>query len=107
MEYLQEVFEAFGQVSARRMFGGYGIYHDGIMFGLVAEDALYLKADESTARYFESQGLGQFEYHKGGKTVRMSYYLAPEEIFDDPAAAVLWAKRAYDVALVAHSHRRK
>ncbi|MBT8121930.1 MAG: TfoX/Sxy family protein [Gammaproteobacteria bacterium] len=98
VEYLKEVFEPFGQIHARRMFGGYGLYYDGIMIGLVAEDTLYLKADEDTVAFFRDKDLGPFEYNKAGKTVRMSYYLAPEEIFDDPGEATLWARRAWEAA---------
>lgn len=99
VDYLHEVFGRFGPIHVRRMFGGYGIYHDGIMFGLVADDTLYLTADASTAKHFESRGLDQFEYDKGGKIVKMSYYLAPEEILDNPEEAAMWAQRAYEVAL--------
>ncbi len=73
------------------MFGGNGIYHDCAMFGLAA--------DESRAMHFEAIALGRFEYEKDGKTIKMSYYLAPDEIFDDPDAASLWARRAYDATL--------
>lgn len=107
VDYLQEVFEQLGQIQSRKMFGGYGIYHNGVMFGLVADDTLYLKADENTAQYFESRGLGQFEYDKGGKIVKMSYYLAPEEILDNPDDAAVWAKRAYKVASRAKRAGRK
>jgi DNA transformation protein len=98
VEYLKEVFEQFGSVQARRMFGGYGIYHDSIMFGLVADDTLYLKADDVTAEHFTSRSLEQFEYDKGNKVVKMSYYLAPDEIFDDPEEATIWARRAFEAA---------
>ena len=98
IEYLQELFEQFGPVHARNMFGGYGIYHDGVMFGLVEDDTLYLKADETSVEYFQSRGLGQFEYDKGGKTVKMSYYRAPDEILDNAEEAALWARRAWEVA---------
>lgn len=64
--YLPEVFELFGPVTLRKMFGGYGVYHDGLMFALVADDILYLKADAENARYFDEQGLGQFEYLRDG-----------------------------------------
>lgn len=107
VDYLNEVFEQFGHIHARKMFGGYGIYHDGVMFGLVANDMLYLKADENTAEYFESKGLGPFEYNKGGKIVKMSYYLAPDEIFDNPEDAAFWAKRAYEVAFRAKRTSKK
>ena len=99
VEYLVEVFQHFGTVRARRMFGGYGVYHDDLMFGLVADDVLYLKADNQSAKLFEDKGLEQFEYVKNGKSMKMSYYMAPEEIFDDPDVAKEWADRAYEAAL--------
>ena len=107
VEYLHEVFEQFGPIQARRMFGGYGIYHDGLMFGLVADDSLYLKADETTAEHFVSRGLGRFGYEKGGKLVKLSYYLAPEEVLDNPEAAALWARRAHEAALRAKSGKSR
>ena len=93
VENLKEVFALFGAIEAKRMFGGYGIYRDGLMFSLVADDVLYLKADEESASSFIELGLHQFEYEKSGKRMRMSYYAAPEEIFDDPEQAKEWATR--------------
>ena len=107
VDYLKEVFGKFGQIHARRMFGGYGLYYDGIMIGLVADDTLYLKADEVTREFFKNRGLDQFEYNKGGKAVKMSYFLAPEEIFDNPEEATLWARRAYEAAYRAKRTGRK
>ena len=98
VDFLKEVFEHFGAIQTRQMFGGHGIYHKEVMFGLVADDTLYLKADKETAKEFEARGLGPFEYDKGDKVVKMSYYLAPENIFDDPQDAALWAQRSYEVA---------
>ena len=99
VEYLKEVFEEFGSVRARRMFGGYGIYHQDLMFGLVAEDVLYLKADRESQQRFSDRGLEAFAYEKAGKTVRLSYFMAPEDIYEDPAQASQWAKLAYEAAL--------
>jgi DNA transformation protein and related proteins len=96
--YLIEVFEQFGTVSARKMFGGYGLYHQGLMFGLVYDDTLYLKADAATAQQFESQGLSQFTYLKAGKQVSLSYYLAPAEVLDDPEQAAIWARQSFEAA---------
>lgn len=103
VEHLHEVFRDFGRISARRMFGGCGIYYDGVMFALVADDVLYLKADDSSSEHFASRGLARFQYNKGGKVVNVSYYEAPGEIFDEPEAAVEWARRAVDAALRAKS----
>lgn len=105
-DYLHEVFETFGPITTRRMFGGYGVYHDGLMFGLVANDTLYLKADAESVGEFEVLDLEPFMYEKQGKQMAMSYYLAPEDIFDDPDAAVVWGRRAYEAALRARSKKR-
>jgi DNA transformation protein len=81
------------------MFGGHGVYHEGLMFALVADDVLYLKADAASAGAFTALGLGPFVYEKNGRKTRMSYYAAPEAIFDDPDVAKEWAERAYAAAL--------
>lgn len=105
VNFLHEVFQNFGVVTSRKMFGGHGIYHDGIMIGLVADDTLYLKADETSKAYFLEKGLSPFEYNKGSKIVKMSYYLAPEEIFDDSEEASHWARIAYEAALRSKSKK--
>ncbi|MEK6550295.1 MAG: TfoX/Sxy family protein [Pseudomonadota bacterium] len=107
VEYLQEVFELFGPIRARKMFGGYGIYHSGLMFALVDDDTLYLKADAENARTFEERGLRQFEYVRNGKVMKMSYYLAPDELLDDREQAAAWARRSYEAALRSPSAKRK
>lgn len=97
--HLAEVFAGFGRITSRRMFGGHGIYHDGLMFGLVADEQLYLKADAVSRQQFTDLGLTPFTYLRQGKAAQLSYYLAPEEIFDDPDAARHWARLAFEAAL--------
>jgi len=104
---LSEVFALFGPVRAKRMFGGYGIYHADLMFGLVADDVLYLKADEKSVAAFARQGLQPFEYEKGNKTIKLSYHMAPEAIFDDPETAREWAVLAFEAALRCRKPKRK
>jgi DNA transformation protein len=99
VEFLTEVFESFGPINAKRMFGGYGIYRDGLMFGLVADDVLYLKADAKSVAKFTDRGLPCFEYLKQGKRMRISYYAAPDEVFDNPDEARDWAMLAFEAAL--------
>ncbi|MEI6738411.1 MAG: TfoX/Sxy family protein, partial [Pseudomonadota bacterium] len=67
---------ALGGVSAKGMFGGFGIYKDGRMFGLVASDILYLKADQENRDEFTSLGLEPFVFESkaGGRQISMSYY---------------------------------
>ncbi len=99
VEYLKEVFSEFGLIQPRRMFGGYGIFHKGLMFALVADDALYLIADETISQHFTERDLEQFSYEKKGKSFKMSYFMAPEEIFDDSDEAKVWADRSYAAAV--------
>lgn len=98
-DHLHEVFGAFGPIQTRRMFGGHGVWHQGLMIGLVAGDTLYLKVDEQTRGHFEAQCLGPFEYSRQGKTVALSYCRAPEEMLESPGEAVVWARVAYAAAL--------
>ena len=97
--YLSEVFAQFGEVTTRKMFGGHGVYCNGVMFGLVADDVLYLKADAHSAPEFAARGLPAFVYDAGKKPVVMSYYLAPAEIFEDAEEAAVWARRAFAAAM--------
>ncbi len=107
VEYLKEVLGVIGPIRSRRMFGGHGVFHNDLMIGLVADDVLYLKGDEKSAEFFTAKGLGQFEYVKNEKTMKMSYYMAPEEIYDDPDEAERWATRAYDAAVRSKKPKKK
>jgi DNA transformation protein len=107
VEYLKEVFDQFGPIQPRRMFGGYGIFHKGLMFALVADDTLYLKADETISQHFTELELEQFSYEKQGKAFKMSYYMAPEDIFDDPEEAKIWADRSYAAAVRSNKPKKK
>ena len=98
VDFLDEVFARFGRIQTRRMFGGHGLYHEGVMFGLVADEVLYLKADINNAQYFEALDLPPFQYSRGERRISMSYFQAPEAIYDDLELAALWARRSFDVA---------
>ena len=81
------------------MFGGYGIYRDGLMFGLIANDQLYFKADDQSEGEFLREGLPPFTYESRGKIARLRYHQAPLEVFDDPQCMAWWARLAYDCAV--------
>ena len=90
---IQELFAVFGAVSVRRMFGGAGLYADGVMFGLVFDGQIFLKADAATAPDFEREGCTPFEYGtKTGKRAVMSYWRLPDRLYDDPDDLALWAQ---------------
>lgn len=98
LELLKDAMAGLGPIAVRRMFGGAGIFCDGVMLGLVADDTLYLKADAATRAAFEAEGLGPFTFRGKAKTVTMSYWRAPERLLDDPDEMAEWAGRALTVA---------
>lgn len=98
-DYLKDLFEPFGPVNPRRMFGGIGVFHDGVMIALVADGQVFMKADDRTITMFENAGSSPFVYSGRGKPVRMSYWSLPEDAYDDPDILREWAGRAYSAAL--------
>jgi len=97
LDRLQPVFP----VNSRKMFGGHGIFHDGLMFALIADNELYLKACPETQAFFTDLNLEPFTYYKKDKPYRMAYYLVPESFFEDEDTTGLWARRAFEAALIA------
>ena len=99
VEYLLELLHDFGNVRARAMFGGYGIYKNDLMFAIVAENTLYLKVDEENKIEFERADLGPFVYENKGKEFSMSYHLAPADALDNANELIVWADKGYQAAL--------
>jgi DNA transformation protein and related proteins len=89
VEFLKEQFSSLGDITARAMFGGYALYCDGIVFGLVADNALYLKADDENRPRFTERRLKAFKPFPDRDEV-MSYYEAPADIFEDTDAMRDW-----------------
>lgn len=99
VDYLVETLQVLGEVRARSMFGGFGIYAGDTMFALVADDVLYLKADEENVQRFKDQGSEPFYYERNGTRHAMSYWRAPEDSLDDPDELVSWARLGVDASL--------
>ena len=99
-EAIIELFQEFGPVSVRRMFGGAGIFVDGRMIGLVSRDVIYLKADAETIPAFEQERLAPFSYAtKDGERKLTSYWRMPDRLYDDTEELARWARTAHEVAL--------
>ncbi|MCQ4165441.1 TfoX/Sxy family protein [Tahibacter harae] len=97
--YLLELLSGLGPVSARRMFGGHGIYHDGLMIAVVVEQRPYLKVDDLTRADFAAAGCEVWTYGGKGKPIEMGYWSVPDEAMDSAEAMTPWARRAYAAAL--------
>ena len=100
-----DLLAALGPTRAKRMFGGVGLYVDGLFVALIANECLYLKADAPTRARFESAGCLPFVYEGNGKTVTMSYFSAPQDAMDSPPAILPWARLAFEAALRAQADK--
>lgn len=89
------------------MFGGAGIYRDGLMFALVSGGDIYLKADKETEQRFRAAGSRPFVYSRDGKSATMSYWSAPDAALDDPAVMHDWAELAFEAALRAPRPKKR
>jgi DNA transformation protein and related proteins len=99
VESLLDLLAPLGEIVVKRMFGGFGIYKDGIMFGLVAFERFFLKVDTETLPQFEQSGCEPFVYEKSdGKTMKMSYYEPPEEAFSSSLRMKKWALLGWQAA---------
>lgn len=100
IDLLKDLFHPLGGVEFRRMFGGRGIFRDGVMFGLVAFDTLYFKVDDETRPALEAEGSEPFAYDtRDGRHVVTSYWRAPERLYDEPDAFLESAKAAHAAAM--------
>ncbi len=97
-EMLCDLLAPLGSISMRRMFSGGGVYCDGLMFGLVMDDAFYLKVDDESRKSFEAHGCGPFVYVGKSKPVATSYWRAPDLLLDEPEEMLCWARVALGVA---------
>lgn len=97
---IEELFEGLGPVSIRRMFGGKGIYHQGLIVAIDMRGDILLKADDVSAPEFEAAGARRWVYeNKKGKPVPMPYWSVPDEAFDDPDIMSKWTRLAFAAAL--------
>jgi DNA transformation protein len=107
VEHVVETMRRFGPVEAKSMFGGWGLYHQGLFFALIAEDTLYLKTDAENRADFDALKLEPFVYaQKDGDTIVMSYRRAPEDALESPDVMAEWARRGYAAALRAAARKR-
>jgi DNA transformation protein len=98
-EFIRDLFQPFGVVSVRPMFGGAGLFADGVMFGLVSGGQIYLKVDATTVSSFERECCGPFEYStKHGKRALTSYWRLPHRLYDDADGLAQWARQALAAA---------
>jgi DNA transformation protein len=98
-EFLREQLAPLGRVTMRRMFGKTGVFCDGVMLGMVTDNMLYLRVDaHNRAAFEEARSSVPLSYEKKGVTIDLSFWRAPERLFDEPDELVAWARLALAAA---------
>ncbi len=104
-DHLADLFGPLGAVEIKRMFGAAGVFHQGVMIALLADEVLYLKTDDRNRADFEAAQCAPFAFERRGRTMRTSYYECPPELLEDADAFAPWVRKAFDAALAADAKK--
>jgi len=101
---MEDLVGGIAGVSSKPMFGGYGIYKDGVIFAIIADGALFFKVDEINRADFEKHESKPFVYKGKGKPIKMSYLELPAEVMEDREEMIRWVDKA---AMASKNVRRR
>jgi len=105
LAYVLDQLSSLGDVTAKRMFGGVGLFRDGLMFGLIADYVLYLQVDDSNRGTYQAVGMRPFR--PGEKSPVMPYYQVPVGVMEDKETLVTWAQKSLFIATEKAKKKRK
>ena len=98
-EFLREQLAPLGRVTMRRMFGKTGVFCNGLMFGMVTDDTLYVRVDDLNKSVFkEAESAPPLNYQKQGQTIDLAFWRVPERLLDESDELVTWARAALAAA---------
>ena len=98
-EFLRDQLAPLGRITMRRMFGKTGVFSDGFMLGMVRDNTLYFRVDDDNrAAFKEAESFPPLDYQKKGGIIDLSFWRAPERLFDEPDELVIWARAALAAA---------
>ncbi len=107
-EFLREQLAPLGRVTTRRMFGQTGVFCNGVMLGMVTDNTLYFRVDDhNRAAFKEAEAFPPLNYRKKGSTIDLSFWRAPERLFDEPDELVTWAREALGAARRVAAKRKR
>ena len=100
--FVLDQLEDLGNVVPRAMFGGVGLYHRDVFFGIIAGDVLYLKVDDTNRPDYVKAGMGPFKPYPHRPST-MQYYAVPVDVLESPGDLIAWARKA--IAAARHAAR--
>lgn len=98
LEYVLDQLRTFGHVVSRRMFGGIGLYKDELFFGLIADNVVYFKVDDSNRADYEARRARRFQPFKDKPLLSLSYYEIVESVLEDSEELAVWARKSQAAA---------
>lgn len=99
--YVLEQLAGLRGTASRRMFGGVGLYYEGLFFGLISSDTLYFRVDDDNRPDYEALGMNRFRPYKDKPHLSFNYYEVPAHVLEDTDELVVWARRSLQAALAA------
>ncbi|PCJ29795.1 MAG: hypothetical protein COA94_00100 [Rickettsiales bacterium] len=99
VDYILDLLSPYGNITAKRMFGGHGIYKDSVIIALIINEELYFKADGTNKEQYEKLGSSPFIYEAKGKPVVISYWQVPLEILEDTSKLPVWMEQSFEISL--------
>jgi DNA transformation protein and related proteins len=107
-EFVCEQLAPLGRITLRRMFGKVGVFCDGLMLGLLADDTLYFRLDEQNRKAFaEATAFPPLNYAKGGQLIDLAFWRAPDRLFDEPDELLDWGRLALAAARRVAAKRKR
>lgn len=108
LDYLVDHLSPLGEAQGRPMFGGFGVYLEGFIIGLIAFDTFYLKADDSNRADFEAAGAAPFRYRRSDRTATINaYWECPADVLEEPELLRTWAAKSLAVSRRAKARPKK
>jgi len=107
-QYLQYILEQLGSlagVTSRRMFGGVGLYSGELFFGLIDDDTLFFKTDDTNSAEYTARNIPRFMPPANRPMGPMGYHQVPADVIEDAEALVSWARQAVAVALASRAKK--
>ena len=101
VQFVVDQLDRLRRLEARAMFGGHGLYLDGVFFAIVFKGKLYLRVGPATVGAYEARGMGPFR--PGERQTSKRYYEVPADVLEDPVELQRWARAAAGAAREAES----
>ncbi len=95
--FVLDQLRGLGPVEAKRMFGGFGLYHRELFFAIIADDRLYFKTSEKTVSEYLEWGMRPFQ--TSSRQTLKNYYEVPADVLEDDERLAEWAQNAVEVAV--------